>query len=59
VGTRLAVSKQVAMSQDDLRSLYLKLELPAPLADIDYERNRTLLQSCFDLGRRLAEKNGD
>ncbi len=57
VGTRLAVSKQVAMSQDDLRSLYLKLELPAPLADMDYKRNRTLLQSCFNLGRRLAEKN--
>ena len=58
VGTRLAVSKQVSMSQEDLSALYLKLGLPARLADIDYGRNRTLLQSCFDLGRRLAKKNG-
>ena len=58
VGTRLAVSKQVSMSQEDLSALYLKLGLSARLADIDYGRNRTLLQSCFDLGRRLAKKNG-
>lgn len=57
VGTRLAVKGQVAMSREDLHTLYTRLELPDHLADADYERNQALLQSCYDLGRRLAEKN--
>lgn len=59
VGTRLAIAQQVTMSQADLNALYRKLKLPAPLAEIDHERNRMLLQSCFDLGRRLAVKKGE
>lgn len=58
VGTRLAVKGQVTMSPEELRTLYTKLELPAHLAEIDYHRNQTLLRSCYDLGRSLAEKEG-
>ncbi len=56
VGTRLAVPGQVRMSGEDLHSLYARMELPLHLADTDYRRNQALLQSCYDLGRRLAEK---
>ncbi len=58
VGTRLAVKGQVTMNGEELSSLYAKLELPASLADTDRQRNQALLQSCYELGRRLAGKNG-
>jgi len=59
VGTRLALKGQVIMSNEELRTLYTKLGLTAHLAEIDYERNQGLLQSCYELGRRLAAEKGD
>jgi multimeric flavodoxin WrbA len=59
VGTRLAVKGQVTMSAEALRTLYIKLELPARLAAIDYERNQSLLLSCYELGHRLAQNKKD
>jgi NAD(P)H-dependent FMN reductase len=54
VGARLAVINQVLMTRDQLRSLYPKLQLPAALADVDYERNKMLVQRCYHLGRELG-----
>jgi len=58
-GIRLAVKGQVTMSREELGRLYTTLELPAHLADIDYQRNQALLKSCYELGHRLAEKKMD
>lgn len=54
VGTRLAVINQVLMTKDQLRALYPKLKLPGALADVDYERNKMLVQRCYHLGRELG-----
>jgi NAD(P)H-dependent FMN reductase len=54
VGARLAVVNQVLMTRDQLRTLYPKLQLPAALADVDYERNKMLVQRCYHLGRELG-----
>jgi len=54
VGARLAVVNQVLMTRDQLRSLYPKLQLPLALADVDYERNKMLVQRCYHLGRELG-----
>lgn len=54
VGARLAVINQVLMTRDQLHSLYPKLQLPVALADVDYERNKMLVQRCYHLGRELG-----
>jgi NAD(P)H-dependent FMN reductase len=54
-GTRLAVANQVAMDAEELRALYPKIGLPETLAEEDYQRNRALLQKCYELGRDLAQ----
>lgn len=54
VGARLAVINQVLMTRDQLHSLYPKLHLPVALADVDYERNKMLVQRCYHLGRELG-----
>ena len=54
VGARLAVVNQVLMTRDQLRVLYPKLQLPVALADVDYERNKMLVQRCYHLGRELG-----
>ena len=54
IGTRLAVTKQVTMQKDQLTSLYRKLNIPAHLVELDYERNQQLLKQCFELGNKLA-----
>jgi hypothetical protein len=56
IGTRLAVQGQAIMSREELEILYARLDLPAHLAAADYQRNQALLQSCYELGRRLAGK---
>jgi multimeric flavodoxin WrbA len=56
VGTRLAAAGQVLMSGEDLQSLYARMELPVHLAEADCRRNQALLQSCYELGHRLAGK---
>ena len=57
VGTRLAVVNQVRMTEEELRSLYPKLKLPAHVAGHDYERNQILLERCYELGKDLAGKD--
>jgi NAD(P)H-dependent FMN reductase len=54
VGTRLAIINQVLMTRDQLRILYPKLQLPVALANVDYERNKMLVQRCYHLGRELG-----
>ncbi|UCE17246.1 MAG: flavodoxin family protein [Gemmatimonadota bacterium] len=56
VGTRLAIANQVKMNEEELRTLYPKLKLPAILAEKDYQRNQILLKKCYELGKELAEK---
>ena len=53
-GTRLAVLRQVAMPQQELAALYVKLGLPVELAAADSNRNRELLLNCYEAGRRLV-----
>lgn len=52
--TRLAVTKQVVKSKDELRTLYDKLKLPAELVEEDYTSNRKILDDCLRLGRDLT-----
>lgn len=56
VGTRLAVFNQVRMSQQELRTLYSKLNLPVSLVEEDYQRNQQLLQHCYELGKESAQQ---
>ena len=57
VGTRLAVTNQVRMTVEELFNLYPKLGLPPHLAEQDYHRNQMLLKKCYELGKKLGEKN--
>jgi NAD(P)H-dependent FMN reductase len=54
VGTRLAVANQVRMSQEELRTLYSKLQLPEYLVEIDFQRNQQLLERSFQLGQKIV-----
>lgn len=56
IGTRFVVTNQVKMTQEELRELYSKLNLPAHVAEQDYERNQMLLKGCYESGKELAEK---
>jgi hypothetical protein len=40
------------MSEDELKTLYSKLQLPLRLVEQDYRRNQLLLQHCYELGKR-------
>ncbi len=53
-GTRLAVSRQVIRTEQELLELYPKLGLPASLAKQDYLTNLAVLSECEALGERLA-----
>jgi len=52
---RLAVSKQLTLSKDELKLLYPKLGLSGSLAEEDYKRNQDRLKQCFDLGKKLSQ----
>jgi NAD(P)H-dependent FMN reductase len=54
VGTRLAVRKQVQMTERELEGLYSKLGLPVHLAEQDCKRNRQLLKDSYELGRNIG-----
>lgn len=58
LGTRLAVSKQILMGRDELRSLYGKLGLSEDIAETDYLRNVELIRKSFDLGKKLGDGSG-
>ncbi len=55
VSTRLAVTNQVRMTEQQLAELYTKLKLPIELAAVDYQRNQDLLAQCYQLGRSIAQ----
>lgn len=49
-GTRLAVPGQILKTQEELETLYAKMELPVSLAGGDYIKNQELLERCFGEG---------
>ena len=53
--TRLAVIKQVIKTEEELRELYPKLNLPPDLAKEDFSKNQKVLKQCFELGKALAQ----
>ncbi len=57
IGTRLAVSRQIAMSLDELLELYPKLGLPTGLAEADYHRNQQLLQTAYKAGHKVTREH--
>jgi multimeric flavodoxin WrbA len=54
IGTGLGVVKQVAMSEEELRRLYGKIQMPGELASAHYQRSQELLNTCYQLGKTLA-----
>ncbi len=52
--TRLAVNRQISYDKNELEELYRKLQIPTKLATDDAIQNKTKLQECFDLGKRLT-----
>jgi multimeric flavodoxin WrbA len=55
IGTRLAIARQIDMTEHALTALYKKLFLPALLAENDFIRNKGLLNKCYETGRRLGK----
>ena len=55
--TRLAVSKQVSKSREELRVLYRKMNLSEDLVEADYAKNQEVLAQCHDMGKMLAAGN--
>jgi len=51
--TRLAVIKQIVKSEEELRTLYGKMNLPDRLITGDFERNKELMEACRKLGQEL------
>jgi hypothetical protein len=51
----LAVSNQIVKSAGELKKLYPKLHLPENLAEVDYKKNKKLLEQCQRLGEMLAK----
>ncbi len=54
-GTRLAMVNHVVKTEDELRGLYRKMELPEKLASEDFLKNSSLLDQCRQLGNSLAK----
>ena len=55
IGKGLAIRKQVSLSQERLKILYKKLNLPAELVESDYKTNQQLLHGAFELGTNWAK----
>jgi len=54
IGTRLAVTNQVKMTEDELKLLYSKISIPVQLAKEDYLKNQKLLQQCYEIGKNFG-----
>ena len=52
--TRLAVIKQINKTEDELETLYRKLNIPEKLAKKDNKKNKELLNKVFELGENLS-----
>lgn len=53
--TRLALVNQINKSEEELISLYKKLNIPVSLAKDDFVANRSILEECEQLGFSLTE----
>ncbi len=56
-GTRLAVTNQVIMREEELQSLYARLNLPSYLAKNDFLENQKLIRKCYDMGKNAGRMN--
>jgi multimeric flavodoxin WrbA len=56
IGTGLGVVKQVTMTEEELRQLYVKIKIPEQLASSHHKRNRELLRACYELGKKLLKR---
>jgi len=54
LGKRLVVPGQIKMSENELKDLYLKLELPLRLVKKDYPLNISLLKACYHTGLNFS-----
>ena len=52
--TRLAVARQILRTEEELREVYIKMNINPDLAKPDYRNNINLLDESFDLGSRLG-----
>jgi hypothetical protein len=52
--TRVAVSRHISKSEEELRILYEKMKLPLDLVKEDYERNSQILRDAAKLGEDLS-----
>ncbi len=57
--TRLAVSGQINMKQQELQTLYKKLGLSEKLAESDVQQNHSLLEKCYYAGGNIKGLNHD
>lgn len=55
LATRLAVVKQIIKTPDELKELYIKMQLSEKLAVNDFIRNRATLNKCLHLGEKLGK----
>jgi multimeric flavodoxin WrbA len=55
-GKRLVVIKQITFNADDLKKLYIKLNLSEHLAETDAINNNEILSKCFNLGDCLTRE---
>jgi len=53
--TRLAVTKQITKTEEELESLYPKLNLPLDIIKQDVINNKKFLKNSFDLGVKLSQ----
>lgn len=52
--TRLGVVNQVIKTESELELLYPKLGLPAHLITTDIQKNKKIIENCFNLGKELS-----
>jgi len=53
--TRLAVTKQITKTEEELESLYPKLNLPLDIIKQDIINNKKILKDSYDLGVKLSQ----
>lgn len=54
IGTGLGKVNQVTMSRDQLLEFYNKIEMPEKLVESHYQRNQQVLNTCYQLGKKLG-----
>jgi multimeric flavodoxin WrbA len=54
LATRLAVVQQISKSEEELKALYVKMNIPPHLAIEDSRKNQEILNRCFSLGNETT-----